>query len=136
MFSLEKGIITALLGLFRDTGTTKLFQNAKFDLSFLKIAGIDVEGPVFDTMLAEQLILSGLGNSPVNLAALSKKYLQKPLPKQQQKSDWSGGLSKEQLEYAASDVQYCGMPSLCLKPLRKLSEADRLSSRHCPRWWN
>jgi len=105
MFALEKGqIITTLLGLFRDTGTTKLFQNAKFDLSFLKIAGIDVEGPVFDTMLAEQLILSGLGNSPVNLAALSKKYLQKPLPKQQQKSDWSGELSKEQLEYAARDV--------------------------------
>jgi len=105
MVALEKGqIITALQGLFGDTGITKLFQNAKFDLSFLKVAGVNVQGPLFDTMLAEQLILSGLGNSPVNLAALSKKYLQKPLPKEQQRSDWSGELSKEQLEYAARDV--------------------------------
>jgi DNA polymerase-1 len=105
MFSLDGRSVSAALGeLLGDTVTTKLFHNAKFDLSFLKVAGVNVQGPLFDSMLAEQLILSGLGNRPVNLAALSKKYLKKPLPKEQQKSDWTGELSKEQLEYAARDV--------------------------------
>ncbi len=105
MFSLDRRSVSATLkGLFGDRSTTKLFHNAKFDIEFLKVAGVDVEGPVFDTMLAEQLIVCGLANSPVKLADLSKKYLKRPLSKEEQKSDWSGGLSKEQLEYAARDV--------------------------------
>ncbi|WP_289058827.1 DNA polymerase, partial [uncultured Mesotoga sp.] len=47
---------------------------------------------------------SGLGNSSVKLSDLSLKYLNRALSKEQQTSDWSGELSKEQLEYAARDV--------------------------------
>ncbi|HPD39845.1 MAG TPA: hypothetical protein PK411_15975, partial [Mesotoga infera] len=105
MFALEREkTISALNELLEDIGKTKLFHNAKFDLSFLKVAGVNVEGPIFDTMLAEQLIISGLGNSSVKLSDLSLKYLHRPLSKEQQKSDWTGELSKEQLEYAARDV--------------------------------
>ncbi len=105
MFSLDGRSVSATLDeLLGDTGTTKLFHNAKFDLSFLKVAGVNVEGPIFDTMLAEQLIISGLGNSSVKLSDLSLKYLNRALSKEQQTSDWSGELSKEQLEYAARDV--------------------------------
>ncbi|WP_213699015.1 bifunctional 3'-5' exonuclease/DNA polymerase [Acetomicrobium sp.] len=105
MFALEREkTISALNELLEDIGKTKLFHNAKFDLSFLKVAGVNVEGPIFDTMLAEQLIISGLGNSSVKLSDLSLKYLHRPLSKEQQTSDWSGELSKGQLEYAARDV--------------------------------
>ena len=105
MFALEREkTISALNELLEDIGKTKLFHNAKFDLSFLKVAGVNVEGPIFDTMLAEQLIISGLGNSSVKLSDLSLKYLKEPLPKEQQKSDWTTELSKEQLKYAARDV--------------------------------
>lgn len=105
MFALKREkTISALNELLEDIGKTKLFHNAKFDLSFLKVAGVNVEGSIFDTMLAEQLIISGLGNSSVKLSDLSLKYLNRPLSKEQQKSDWTGELSKEQLEYAARDV--------------------------------
>lgn len=125
MFVLEKTKITTELNeLFGDTGTTKIFHNAKFDLSFLKVARVNVGGPLFDTMLAEQLIISGLGNSSYKLSDLSLKYLKKHLPKEQQKSDWSGELSKEQLEYAARDVTVL---LELYKPLSETIKKARLS---------
>ena len=38
------------------------------------------------------------------LRILKKRYLKKELSKEQQRSDWGGELSQEQLEYAANDV--------------------------------
>src|SRR5262249_38644295 len=38
----------------------KLFHNAKFDLAFLRQAHLPVQGPLWDTMLASQLLDAGL----------------------------------------------------------------------------
>lgn len=82
----------------------KVFQNAKFDMKFLKMAGLEVKGPIFDTMLAAQIIHNGQGYQSNSLEALAKQYLGISLDKTEQKSDWSRGLTKAQLEYAARDA--------------------------------
>lgn len=105
---LDMDTITSVSGplneLLGSEKTLKLFHNAKFDIEFLKIAGIDVKGPLFDTMLAELLLTSGLAGTSAKLSDMSKKYLNVELPKEQQLSDWTGTLTQEQLEYAARDV--------------------------------
>lgn len=82
----------------------KVFQNAKFDLKFLKMAGLEVKGPVFDTMLAAQIINNGQAYKSSSLEALAEQYLGIRLDKTEQTSDWSRGLTKSQLEYAARDA--------------------------------
>ncbi len=87
------------------SGVVKVLQNAKFDLQFLLAQGIAVQLPLFDTMLAAQLLQTSGGPARVNLAALAAHYLGIDLPKDEQKSDWSGELRREQLEYAARDAE-------------------------------
>ena len=82
----------------------KVFQNAKFDLKFLKMSGLEVEGPVFDTMLAAQIIQNGQTYQSRSLEALAEQYLGIRLDKTEQKSDWSRSLTDKQLEYAARDA--------------------------------
>ena len=60
--------------------------------------------PIFDTMLAGQLLRTSGGPSRFGLDVLAKHYLDETLPKDEQKSDWSGSLTESQLEYAANDV--------------------------------
>jgi len=81
----------------------KIFQNAKFDLKFFMAMGIHPT-PIFDTMLAGQLLRTSDGASRVNLNALSQHYLNESVQKDEQKSDWSGQLSENQLAYAANDA--------------------------------
>lgn len=58
-----------------------IFHNGKFDLKFLKKAGIDViDNLVFDTQLAYYTLTSGY-NEPTNLEALSLKFLHTKLTK-------------------------------------------------------
>jgi DNA polymerase-1 len=94
------GIIKEIL----ETRAVKIFQNAKFDLQFLMALGIR-PAPVFDTMLAGQLLRSSGGSQRANLAALAAHYLGEELPKDEQKSDWSGELTENQLAYAARDAE-------------------------------
>ena len=82
----------------------KIFQNAKFDLQFFMAQGI-YPAPVFDTMLAAQLLRSSGGPERANLAALAKHYLDEDVAKDEQTSDWRGALSESQLLYAARDVE-------------------------------
>lgn len=81
----------------------KVFQNARFDLKFLAMSGIEVKGQIFDTMLAAKVIKSGLRGA-FGLDDLAKKYLGEEVPKEQQRSDWSGKLNEEQLNYSARDA--------------------------------
>ena len=94
--------IEALRPLFSGD-TVKTFQNGKFDLKFLTQAGVTIEGQIFDTMIAAQLLQAGLQRA-ASLHAIVKTYLGKELPKEEQKSDWSGELSQSQLMYAANDA--------------------------------
>jgi DNA polymerase-1 len=82
----------------------KIFQNAKFDLQFFM--AIDVHpSPIFDTMLAGQLLRTSGSPPRVNLAALARHYLNEEVDKEEQTSDSRGNLSSSQLEYAARDAE-------------------------------
>ncbi len=85
--------------------SVKIFQNAKFDLNFLRAAGFTVGGPIFDTMLAAHLLRTSRGPKRLGLGTLTEFFLGKELPKEEQTSDFSKELRKEQIEYAARDAQ-------------------------------
>lgn len=112
----------------------KVFQNAKFDIKFLKANGLEIRGQLFDTMLAGQLLRSSGGPRRVSLAELANHYLGIELSKEQQKSDFSGNLSEEQLEYGAKDASILlklrGILIIELKA-NKLIEVARLEFACC-----
>jgi len=100
--------------------TVKIVHNGKFDLKFLRQANLPVQGPLCDTMLASQLLNAGLHTRRHGLADLVQHFLHEELSKEEQSSDWSGDLTPEQLQYAATDAAI-------LLPLRDvlLGELDR-----------
>ncbi len=83
----------------------KIFQNAKFDLKFLRSENISVSGWIFDTMLAARLLRTSGGPRSAGLASLAEHYLGQLLSKEEQKSDFSLQLSTNQLNYAAKDAE-------------------------------
>ena len=87
-----------------ETRAVKIFQNAKFDLKFFMALGV-YPSPVFDTMLAGQLLRTSGGTTRTSLNVLSQHYLNEVVQKDEQKSDWSGTLSENQLAYAAKDAE-------------------------------
>ena len=91
--------------------------NSKFDYQFLyALHGISLS-PLFDTMLAAQVLDGGNYASSYSLEAVAERYLEEALDKSEQRSDWSGELSRRQIEYAARDAAV-------LLPLReRLAEA-------------
>ncbi len=98
-----------------EDGPVKVLQNAKFDYAFLcDEHGIRLS-PLFDTMLAAQLLDGGARGASYSLEAIAERYLDEQVDKSIRKDDWSGDLSEAQLEYAARDAAI-------LLPLR-----DRLS---------
>jgi DNA polymerase I len=108
--------ISPLKGVL-EGGPVKSLHNSKFDYQWLKeLHGISL-APVFDTMLAAQLLDGGRQGASYSLEAVSERYLDEAPDKSEQRSDWSGKLSERQLEYAARDAAV-------LLPLRgKLLEA-------------
>lgn len=101
----------------------KILQNGKFDWQFLTMANLQPRGPYFDTNLASRVLSAGLKKSH-DLATLADKYLKIELDKQAQHSDFSGKLSKAQLEYAARDAAI--LLPLRLSLLRHLKRAGLL----------
>jgi DNA polymerase I len=86
-------------------GTVKVGHNLKFDYQFLHaIYGISLS-PLFDTMLAAQVLDGGNYAASYSLEAVVERYLDESLDKSEQRSDWSGQLSEAQLEYAAQDAR-------------------------------
>jgi DNA polymerase-1 len=77
--------------------------NAAFDLGFLWQLGFR-PGRVCDLMLMARLLTAGTreGNT---LADVALRELGMTLDKEQQASDWTGELSREQLDYAARDAR-------------------------------
>ncbi len=87
------------------SNSVKVFQNAKFDLQFLMAIEIRPPANLFDTMLAAQLLRSSGGAQRAGLKELVHHYLGESFSKDEQKSDWSEVLRREQLEYAAKDAE-------------------------------
>ena len=94
--------------------SVKVFQNAKFDLKMLWAMGLDVNGQIFDTMLAAKLLDPRAGAA---LDDVASRYLDKDLKKAERISDWSGGLTNSQMLYAACDA-------LVLLPLRERLKSE------------
>lgn len=97
---LAKDILDQIL----QTSAVKVFQNAKFDVQFLMSENIKVKGPIFDTMLASQLLRTSGGPRRAGLDVLVQHYLGYELSKEEQRSDFSNELSRSQLDYAANDA--------------------------------
>jgi DNA polymerase I-like protein with 3'-5' exonuclease and polymerase domains len=85
---------------------TYIAHNAVFDLGWLQEHGIVPNGVTYCTMLASKLLTNGIPNLKHGLGFVVERYLDRTLSKELQASDWSASvLSKEQLAYAAADVQ-------------------------------
>jgi DNA polymerase-1 len=78
-------------------------HNAAFDLGFLAQQGF-IPSLVTCTMLLSQLLHAGRVELKHSLNEVAARELGIALTKEQQKSDWSGSLSREQLEYAGRDA--------------------------------
>jgi DNA polymerase I-like protein with 3'-5' exonuclease and polymerase domains len=104
----EQVPVQRLLPVF-DATHLLAFHNAKFDLKFLRTAGLPwPTSPVFDTMLAAQLLGAGIVDGQLNqcgLATVAQRYLSLEVDKALQTSDWTGTLTPAQLCYAARDAQ-------------------------------
>jgi DNA polymerase I len=107
----------SLLTEVLEGGPVKVGHNLKFDYQFLHaMYGISLS-PLFDTMLAAQILDGGNYAASYSLETVAERYRDESLDKSEQRSDWSGELSEAQLEYAARDAAI-------LLPLReRLAEA-------------
>lgn len=92
--------------LSRSRAQVKVGQNLKFDQKFASHQlGVPDLGPLYDTMLAGQLLAFGDMSEHVGLEALAWDVLGVRLPKEMQTSDWGrADLSPEQIGYAARDA--------------------------------
>lgn len=94
--------------ILNDSSILKILQNVSFDYKFLKRhAGVDIRN-VFDTMLAEQILVMGKG-TPASLQYLSSKYLGIDLDKDirlefTRKGKQAVYFSRKELLYAANDA--------------------------------
>src|SRR5919202_1072822 len=85
-------------------GPVKALHNAKFDYAFLKAEhGISLS-PIFDTMLAAQLLAGGDQGPSYALEAVAERHADIEVDKSAREEDWSGKLSEAQIEYAARDA--------------------------------
>jgi len=81
-----------------------VIHNAAFDLGFLGQLGFTPRAAVHDTMHLAQLLVAGT-HEKVTLAVCCKRWLGRDLDKAEQKSNWSGELTQEQVSYAALDAE-------------------------------
>jgi DNA polymerase I len=87
-----------------EEGPVKALHNSKFDYSFLVAEhGISLS-PIFDTMLAAQLLAGGDQSPSFALEAVAERHIDVKLDKSARMEDWSGKLSEAQIEYAARDA--------------------------------
>ena len=112
-----------------------LGHNLNFDLQFLLSVGIDYQGKIFDTYVAERCLRAGFKEKKISpklqkpyfddvscsLKAVVSRRLELDISKEQQVSDWSKeDLDLEQIEYAAKDVDL--LPSIAADQLKELVE--------------
>lgn len=86
-----------------ESPTPKVLQNAAFDLNFLLKEGVNLGGPIFDTMIASAIINNGTG-AKNDLGSIVRRRLKYELPKELQKANWGGEITEEMLCYAARDA--------------------------------
>jgi DNA polymerase-1 len=104
-------------------------HNAAFDLAFLSRLGFTPAGTVHDTMLLSRMLTAGGPDWHKNsLAECAARELNVALDKTQQKMQWSGPLSRDQLDYAARDVAVLGPLFGALSRKIKESNLERVAN--------
>lgn len=107
IIDVRRGDFKSLLPYLASSDYMNIIHNAKFEQKFMQYEYDTYIKGVFDTMLAEQIILGQ--NYPVSLKDLAFKYTKRILDKGQQKSfiDMKPMemFTPEQLQYAAIDVE-------------------------------
>jgi len=101
--------ISPVLPYFRDESILWLFQNAKFDLKFLRFSFGETPVKVYDTFLAECLLTNGIKNRSLGLSHLVQKYTGAYMDKNVRSNFINKGsteFTKEEVLYGAMDVQY------------------------------
>lgn len=100
----------------------KIFHSCSEDLGvFAHHFGL-LPAPLFDTQIANAFLNQGFGLSYQNLVAAQSGHV---LPKGETRSDWlQRPLTKQQLQYAALDVEY--LPAICLAQIEQLQQQGRL----------
>jgi len=92
-----------LKALLTDPKVTKLFHYARFDVAVMRVYLGVVTEPIYCTKIVSKLVRTYTDKH--GLKDLVKELLNIDMSKQQQSSDWAAAtLSKEQMDYAASDV--------------------------------
>ena len=105
-FELDRGDWNYLEEFFSSTYRYWLAHNAVFDIGWLQEHDIHLSGFVRCSMIASRLLTNGIPQTKHGLDALAKRQLGMDISKEQQKSDWGAEvLSKEQLAYAAKDIE-------------------------------
>lgn len=99
--------IPELKSFLEDNSAIKLLHNGKFDYKQIKFnTGIEM-GNIFDTMLTEAVLNSGIGKAYYSLKELALKYLNYEMQKDTRKTFLTmtskSRLSEDQLRYAALD---------------------------------
>ena len=92
-----------LSALMENTAVTKVFHYARFDVAMMRYHLGIFSTPVYCTKIASRLARTYTDRH--GLRDLCKELLGVEISKQQQSSDWGAEeLTKEQVDYAASDV--------------------------------
>lgn len=107
--------------IFSNPDICKVFQNAKFDIKFLWLHGLDIVN-VFDTMIAEIIINAGkdVDKGFYSLYSMCRRYRNVELDKSIRGDINRRGLTTAVIEYAAKDVKY--LSSIKTEQLIKLRE--------------
>lgn len=94
-----------LISLLEDSGVTKVFHHAPFDLKFLRRHWNVCAQSVVCTKVASRLLFPKMSRDKHSLKSLLWRHLGIGLDKSEQSSDWTAPyLSEAQLSYAAADV--------------------------------
>jgi DNA polymerase I len=117
----QTDLLSPLKGLLAAHRPIKIAHNAKFDTKWLKAVLKTEVGGLFDSMLASLLMSTWNEQERHSLEATAGRYLNVTVDKTEQLSDWSGELSRSQLEYAARDASI--MLPLRERMVEKLKES-------------
>ena len=127
---LDRGSYDApnLKALLANPDIVKIFHYARFDLGMLRhYLGITV-APVYCTKIASRLARTYTDRH--GLKDLLRELLNVDISKQQQSSDWGAPkLSKQQLEYAATDVEHLHALQDKLQDILKREGRDTLAQK-------
>lgn len=98
----------SLRPILEEGKTLKILQNGKFDYGALKMTKKIELNNIYDTMIAERIITTGIKREN-SLGAIAKKYLDITLEKDYESYNWeevgrTGRVTQKHLKYAALDV--------------------------------